>query len=137
MLDPVEEALDPVAQLVGSRTECWRIDAVADGTDIRIRTLIGDQGPQRIGIVATVGEQQAVFSKPAQHIVSARAVVSLAFRQLDVDREPVRIDESVDFGREPAAGTAHATASAAFFSPFAACWCTRTTDESIIWILPL
>lgn len=121
MLDPVEKALDPVAELVGSRTERRGIDAVADGADIRIRTLIRDQGPQRIGIVATVGEQQAVLAKPAQHIVSARAVVSLAFRQLDVDRETVRVDERVDFGREPAAGTAHATASAAFFSPLAAC----------------
>jgi hypothetical protein len=27
----------------------------------------------------------------------------------------------VDFGRKPAAGTAHATTSAAFFSPLAAC----------------
>ena len=121
MFDPVEEALDPVAQLVGSGTECWRIDAMTDRTDIRIRTLLCDQGSQHIGIVATVGEQQAVFPKPAQHIVSARTVVSLAFRQLDVDRETVRIDERVDFGREPAAGTAHATASATFFSPLAAC----------------
>ena len=121
MFDPVEEALDPVAQLVGSRTEGWRIDAMTDGTDIRIRTLIRDQGPQRIGIVATICEQQAVFAERTQHIVGAGAVVSLAFRQLDVDREPVRIDERVDFGREPAAGTAHATAAAAFFSPLAAC----------------
>jgi hypothetical protein len=27
----------------------------------------------------------------------------------------------MDFGRKPAAGTAHATASATFFSPLAAC----------------
>ena len=121
MLDPVEEALNPVAELVGSRTEGWRIDAVAHGADVRIRTLIRDQRPQRIGIVAAISKQQTVFADLAQHVVSAGAVVRLAFRQLDVDREPVRIDERVDFGREPAAGTAHATASATFFSPLAAC----------------
>ena len=121
MFDPVEEALDPVAELVGSRTEGWRFDAVADRADVGVRSLFRDQGPQRIGIVSTICEQQAVFAERTQHIVGAGTVVSLAFRQLDVDRETVRIDERVDFGREPAAGTAHATAAAAFFSPLAAC----------------
>ena len=121
VLEPVEEALDPVSQLVSEGAEHRRVDAVMERPDVRISTLIRDLRPQRIAIVAAIGKQHAAFAEQTQHIGSARAVVSLTFRQLDVDREAVRIDERVDFGREPAAGTAHATASTAFFSPLAAC----------------
>jgi hypothetical protein len=41
--------------------------------------------------------------------------VRLALGQLERDREAAGVDERVDFGRKPAAGTAHATASTTFF----------------------
>lgn len=121
MLEPVEEALDPVSELVGKGAEHRRVDTVIKRPDVCIRALIRDFRPQRIAIVAAIGQQHAAFAEQTQHVGSARAIVSLAFRQLDVDRETVRINERVDFGREPTTGTAHATASTAFFSPLAAC----------------
>ena len=57
----------------------------------------------------------------AEHALGTLAVVGLALRQLERDRQPECIDEGVDLGRKPAAGTAHATAAARFFSPLAAC----------------
>ena len=121
VFEPVEEALDAVPKLVSEGAEHRRVDAVIERPDIRISALIRDLRPQRIAIVAAIGKQHTAFAEQTQHVGSTRTVVRLTFRQLDVDREAVRIDERVDFGREPAAGTAHATASTAFFSPLAAC----------------
>lgn len=122
MLDAVEEALDPIAQLVDPRAEGWRIDAVVERADIDVGALCGDFRPQRVAVVAPVGEQNAVARQRCEHVLAALAVVSLTFRQLERNREPVAVDDRVDFGRKPAAGAAHATTSIAFFSPFAACW---------------
>jgi len=121
VLEPVEEPLDTVPELVGEGAERWRVDPAIERPDVGIGALIHDFRPQRITIVAAIGKQHAAFTEQIQHVGSALAVVSLAFRQFDMDREAVRVDERVDFGREPAAGTAHATAAAAFFSPLAAC----------------
>lgn len=68
-----------------------------------------------------IREQHALLAEQSKHSVRMCSVVGLAFSQLDLDGQPVRIGERVDFGRKPAAGTSHATAAAAFFSALAAC----------------
>ena len=122
VLQSVEEALDAVSQFVGEGAEHWRIDAIGFWPDVRIASLTCDLRTQRIAVVAAIGEQHALLAEQAQHFGGVGSVVRLPLAQLDLDGETVRIDERVDFGREPAAGTAHATATAAFFSPLAACW---------------
>jgi len=136
MLDPIEEPLDAVAQLVGAFVEGGRRSAMVQGSDVGCRALRRDLGSERVAVVTTIGQQHTLARQRAEHVFPAPAVVGLAFRQLDRDREAVAIDNRVDFGRKPTAGTSHATTAAAFFSPFAACWCTRTIELSIIWILP-
>lgn len=42
-----------------------------------------------------------------EHGLSALAVVGLPIRQLERNREAASIDEGVNYGRKPAAGTAH------------------------------
>jgi hypothetical protein len=42
--------------------------------------------------------------------------------QDEIDRPPLGIDERVDFGREAAAGTSHATIVMAPLFAVAACW---------------
>ena len=121
MLDPVEEPFDPVAELVDAGAECGLLGSVVEWADVGIGALIGDLCPQRITVVAAVCEQDVVGRKRAQHVLAALAVVGLALRQLERDREAVAVDDRVDLGRKPAAGTSHATAPAAFFSPLAAC----------------
>ena len=119
VLDPVEVQLDHVAQLVDTRVEGWRIGAMIERTDVGIGPLVCDFRPQHVVVVAPVGEQNAVGSERAENILTAFSVVRLALSQLERDREPVAVDDRVVLGRKPAAGTSHATAPAAFLSPFA------------------
>ena len=121
MLDAIEEPLDLVAEFIDARAEGWWIDAMAERSDIGVGATFGNFCPQGIAVVAAIGQQDAVRSERAKHLGPGRAVVGLSFSQLERDREAVAVDDSVDLGRKPAAGTAHATTSATFFSPFAAC----------------
>ena len=55
--------------------------------------------------------------------------------QAKPDREALRIDDRVDFGREPASGATETMISIPLFA-VAACWCARTDVLSIIWMSP-
>ena len=102
--------------------EGGRVGAMVQRTNVSRRTLGRNLCPECIAVVAAIRQQDALARKRAQHVLAALTVVGLAFRQFERDREPVGIDDGVDFGRKPAAGTPHATTTAAFFSPLAACW---------------
>jgi len=52
--------------------------------------------------------------------------------QAEPDRETLRIDDRVDFGREPASGATETMISIPLFA-VAACWWARTEVLSIIW----
>lgn len=121
MLDPIEEPLDAVAQLVGALVEDGLRRAVVEGADVGSRALRRDPGSERVAVIAAISQQHALARQSDEHIFATPAVVGLTFRQLDRDREAVAIDDRVDLGRKPAAGTSHATTAFAFFSPFAAC----------------
>ena len=121
VLDFVEEALDVVAAFVGARAERGGIEAMVERPDVGLGALSSNFGAERVAVVGAIGEQHAFARQCFEHVFRALAVMGLAFRQLQRDRKAAGIDEGVDFGRKPAAGTAHATATAAFFSPFAAC----------------
>ena len=136
MLDAIEEALDLVAEFVDARTEGGRVDAAIERANVGIGPALSDLGTQSVAVVASISQQNAIRSKRAEHLGAYRSVVCLPLGQLERDREAVAVDDRVDLGRKPAAGAAHATTSTAFFSPLAACWCTRTTELSIIWIWP-
>ena len=121
MLDTIEEPLDAVAQLVDPWAEGGRVGAMVQRTNVGRGTLGRNLCPKRVAVVAAIRQQDALARKRAEHVFATLAVVGLTFGQLQRDREPVRIDDGVDFGRKPAAGTSHATTTAAFFSPLAAC----------------
>ena len=121
MLDLVEEALDEIAAFVEARAECGSLDAMSERPDVRSRALGGDPGAQHVAVIATIGQQDALARQRIEHVLGALAVVCLSPGQLERDRKAARIDEGMDLGRKPAAGTAHATTSTAFFSPLAAC----------------
>lgn len=121
MLDTVEEPLDLVAQFVNAWAEGGWINTVVERADVGKRTAVCHPGAQGIAVIAAIGQQNAVWPKRLEHFDSGRTVVRLPFGQLERDRQAVAIDDRVDLGRKPAAGAAHATTSAAFFSPLAAC----------------
>jgi len=122
MLELVEEALDAVAQPVDGRAERRRVGAMIERADVGIGSPVRDPGAQRVAVVAAIGEQDAVRPERTQHVLATLSVVRLAFGQLQRDGEPVAVDERVDLGRKPAAGTSHATAEPPFLPPLAACW---------------
>ncbi len=62
-------------------------------------------------------------------------VMSLASGQAETDREPLRIDDRVDFGRKSASGATETMISIPLFA-VAACWWARTEVLSIIWMSP-
>jgi hypothetical protein len=89
-----------------------------------------------VAVVATVGEQHHALADTVEHVLGRLAVMGLAGRELQRDRQAVAVYERMDLGRIPAAGTAHAIAEPPFLSPLAACWWTLTVVESIIWMRP-
>ena len=121
MLDPVEEPLDAISMLVDTCAEGGRIGAMVEGSDVRKGAGVRDLRPQHVAVVAAIGQQNTIGTEQPQHVLAGLSVVSLAFGQLEEDREAVRVDDCVDLGRKPAPGTSHATATTAFFSPLAAC----------------
>ena len=70
-----------------------------------------------------------------EQIVSGLAVMGLTSGQAQPDRETSRIDDRVDFGREPTSGTTETMISIPLFA-VAACWCARMEVLSIIWMSP-
>ena len=70
-----------------------------------------------------------------QQRVGDLTIVRLSCGQAKADREPLRIDDRVDFGRESASGATETMISIPLFA-VAACWCARMEVLSIIWMSP-
>jgi len=76
-----------------------------------------------------------VRPKVVEQIVRDLAIMCLPCGQAEPDREALRIDDRVDFGREPASGATETMISIPLFA-VAACWCARMEVLSIIWMSP-
>jgi hypothetical protein len=63
------------------------------------------------------------------------AIVRLACGQSEPDWEALRVDDDVDFGREPAPAATETMIWPPFFA-VATCWCARMEVLSIIWMAP-
>ena len=74
-------------------------------------------------------------SKVIEQFVRNLAIMCLTCRQAEPDREALRIDDRVDFGRESTSGATETMISIPLFA-VAACWCARMEVLSIIWMSP-
>ena len=87
-------------------------------------------GAERVTVVGAISEQHVALAQGAEHIGGASAVVCLAGRQLERDREAARVNQRVDLGSQPAARAPHASGVNVVpggvlrtpFLPLAACW---------------
>jgi len=70
-----------------------------------------------------------------EQFIGNLTIMCLASGQAEPDREPLHIDDRVDFGREPASGATETMISIPLFT-VAACWCARMDVLSIIWMSP-
>ena len=103
MLELAEEALDQVALAVEPLAEARLPLAVGFAWDVGRGALLLDQRPDAIGVIGFVGENDGVRAETVEELVGDLAVMRLAGGQAEPDREPLRIDDDVDLGREPAA----------------------------------
>ena len=106
MLDPVEEAFDPIALLVKRFGKAVLFLAVRLVGDVRRRALCFDLPAQPIGVIGFVAEQHITFAQANQQFSGADQVMGLTRRQDNLDRQAARIGERVDLGRQPTSGAA-------------------------------
>ena len=98
-----EEPLDQVAFAVQPLAEAGFPLAVALRRDVGRGTLVLDQFADAVGVVGLVGQHDGARPKVVKQLVCDLPVVRLPGGQAEPDREPLRIDDDVDLGREPAA----------------------------------
>ena len=82
---------------------------------------LGGLGSDGVSVIALVGKQDISFTQFVRQRVGLGAVGDLTTGQTKRGWPTFGIDERVDFAREPAAGTSHATIVSIPFFPVAAC----------------
>jgi hypothetical protein len=65
--------------------------------------LLFDQPTDAVSIIGLVRQHDGARPKVVQQPVGDLSVMGLSCRQAEPDREPLRVDDDVDLGREPAA----------------------------------
>jgi hypothetical protein len=91
---------------------------------------LGEGVDQRIGVVGLVADQRIWIDVFDQQL-RASQIMGLSWREHQFDGIAQSVDERVDFGGQPAAGSADRL-RAVFFRAPALCWCARTMVASII-----
>lgn len=130
VFDFAEEPFDRIAQFVKRHVEGGMADPVGHGPDIGDGTALFHRCSQGIGVVSPVGEQDIARTQAVEHVSGAAPVVGLARRNLEQDRQPIGIDQCMNFGGQPASRAPHASGvnvvpSLGLRTPFlllAPCW---------------
>jgi hypothetical protein len=135
VLELAEEALDQIAFAIESLAETGLPFAIGFGGNVRHRALRFDQVANSIGIISLVGKNDGARIKAIEQAERGGSVMGLPRCQAEPDRESLRIDDDVDFCREPASAATETVISTPFFA-VAACWCARIEVLSIICISP-
>jgi len=94
---------------------------MAHGPDIGPRAARFEVFAQFVRVIRAISQQDIARLNRRQHIVRTAPIMSLAFRDLQRDRQAIGIDQRVDLRRQAAARATHATGSDVFFLPLAAC----------------
>ena len=103
VFDPVEEALDAVARPVEHRAEAGFPATMHHWRDVGRGSGGFDLPAQPVGVIGFVGEHDGARAETVEQLISDLSVMRLTGGQAEPDREPLRVDDDVDFGREPAA----------------------------------
>jgi len=100
-----EHALDGVAALVEGLAEAAFPHTRALWRDVRDRALIFDQVADAVGVVGTVGVDDAPFGQVDQQMLGRTAIGRLARRQMKGEWAAIAVGDGVDLG-VPATPTA-------------------------------
>ncbi len=103
VLELGEESLDQVTLAIKPFAKAWLPFSIGFCRDVGRRTLFLDQRADAIRIVGLIREHDHVRAKMIEQFIGNLTVMRLASSQAEPDRETLRIDDGVDFGRESAA----------------------------------
>lgn len=116
----VEETFDLVALLVEAPVDGRGGSPARVGLDLRAGPeVLGDKSAQPVAVIGRVGDDMADAAQPRQQGLGLRAVAVLAWRRMDPQRQPDRIDDDVQLGRQPAGRTADGGSLSPPFAPVA------------------
>lgn len=135
MLELIEEAFDQVAFAIEPLAEAGFPFAIGFGGDVGHGALGLDHAADAIGVIGFVGQDDGTRIEAIEQFVRGRSIMRLTRCQAEPDREPLSIDDRVDFGRETASGATETIILIPLFA-VAACWCARMEVLSIICISP-
>lgn len=103
--DPVEETLDEVALLVEHPVDEFGPAARRVLIDLRHRPeVVGDEVAQVIRIIARIRNDMSDTLQPVEQPVRLRAVAPVSGGDENPDRQPQRVDCSMDLGGQAAPG---------------------------------
>jgi len=117
LFELVEEAFDVIALAVESLRPTEALLAPDHVWDVGDGASCFDMGPQPIGIISFVGDDDGVPAETGQKRLGAGQIVGLAGGDQDLDRPALVVDARVDFRREPSAASPHTTISTLFLTP--------------------
>ena len=120
VLEFAEEALDEVSFAIKPLREAELFFAITFGGNVGGRALGLDVVADAVGVVGLVGQDDDARREFVEQSFSELAIMGLPRRQADPDREPLGVDDDVDFGREPAAASTETRIWTPFFA-VAAC----------------
>jgi len=103
--------------------------------DHRTGTALGQEKPERVAVVGSIGGTQAARRQRFEQAACDRCIAALAGRYLECEGTAASIDNSMDFCRSPAARAADRLEIGPPFPP-AAERCTLAVVLSIIWTPP-
>ena len=121
LLEFAEEALDEVALAIEGKIGFAGLAAIGFRRDDGRDAALSERRDQRVGVIALVGEECVRLDLIEQRHRLCD-VVRLPRRQRQRHGVAERIDDGVNLGRQPAAGTADGLVLAIFFWAPALCW---------------
>ena len=84
--------------------------------DVAPCALLCEARPQRVAVVAAVGQEDLAFAETGEHVGRASPVMSLSGRQLEQNGQAVGVDERMDLGGQSAPRAPHAAGSSEVLS---------------------
>lgn len=102
MLELAEEALDQITLAIKCFAEAWFPLAIGFCRDVGNSALGLDQVADAIGIIGFVSKNDGARIETIEQVISGGAIMGLPGGQAEPDREPLRINDGVDLGCEPA-----------------------------------
>ena len=117
LLQLVEEALDEVPLAIDGLLPAVLLLAVGSVWNVGDGALLTNAGPDAVGVITLVGDDDGARLEPVEQRPGAGDVVVIAGRDQEADRSAFRIDTRVDLRREPAPASTDTTNATLFLTP--------------------